>query len=223
MSPASGTLDERMEKIIEMLTRLASGDLEVRLPHPRGAADPLSLIATGLNMLAEELAVSIESEKNLRSTLEKQVEQRTADLEEKVAMVEAQSRTILELSTPVLKVWDGVLVLPLIGTVDTVRAQQITSNLLDSIAATQAAFIILDITGVPVIDTSVANHIIITVQAARMLGAQVFLTGVGPNNAQTLTKLGMNLTSILECKSTLHAGLQLALQLKERATANGRE
>lgn len=210
MSPVNRNTDERMEQIIEMLTRLASGDLGVRLPHPDGA-DPLSLITSGLNMLAEELAVTIESERELRETLEKQVRQRTAELEEKMATVEAQSQTILELSTPVLKVWEGVLVLPLIGTIDTARAQQITDNLLDAIASTQASHVILDITGVPVIDTSVANHIITTVQAAQILGAHVLLTGVGPNNAQTMTRLGLNLTDILECKSSLHAGLQAAL------------
>jgi rsbT co-antagonist protein RsbR len=124
----------------------------------------------------------------------------------------AQQSTINELATPVIQIWDDILILPLIGTIDTHRAQQIIENLLDSIVKTQASMTIMDITGVPVVDTVVAKHLLSTINAARMLGAEVIVTGVSPHNAQTLVKLGVDLTTITT-KGSLQAGLKLAFEM----------
>jgi rsbT co-antagonist protein RsbR len=127
-------------------------------------------------------------------------------------LIAQQSRAIQELSTPVIEVWEDILVLPLIGAIDTARAQRVVENLLETIVEKQASVVIMDITGVPLIDTAVANHLIMTVAAVTILGTRLILTGVSPHNAQTLVKLGVDLGDIVT-KSSLRAGLKLAFQL----------
>jgi len=126
--------------------------------------------------------------------------------------VQRQQGEILELSTPALRVWEGVVLVPLIGTIDTRRAQQVMENLLERIVSTESEVAILDIAGVPTMDTKVAQHLVITAQAAAMLGAKTIITGVSPSSAQTMTKLGLDL-SRLTCKGSLSAGIREALDM----------
>ena len=123
--------------------------------------------------------------------------------------LELQTQAILELSTPVIQVWDDILVLPLIGTIDTARAQQIMENLLEAVVTARAAVVIIDITGVPMVDTKVAHHLLNTIDATRLLGAEAVVTGVSPHNAQTLVRLGVDLSRVAT-RSTLQSGLELA-------------
>jgi PAS domain S-box-containing protein len=123
-----------------------------------------------------------------------------------------RQEAILELSTPALRVWKGIVLMPLIGTIDTRRAQQVMENLLQKIVSTESRVAILDIAGVPVMDTSVAQHLLTTVQAAGMLGAETIITGVSPATAQTMTKLGLEL-SHLTCRGSLSEGLKEALNI----------
>jgi rsbT co-antagonist protein RsbR len=132
-----------------------------------------------------------------------------AFVEERERVIKEQQQAMLALSTPVLQIRDQILVLPLIGTIDSARAAQIVEQLLNSIVDTQASVVIIDITGVPVIDTSVANHLIKTVQAAKMLGADTIITGISPANAQTLVTLGVDL-SMMTTRGTLRSGVKLA-------------
>jgi len=137
------------------------------------------------------------------------------DITNKVKMendLRVQTETILELATPVIKIWDGVLLLPLVGAIDTARAQQIIENLLNSIVENEAELAILDLSGVPVVDTAVARHIIKTVNAAKMLGAKTILTGFSPEVSQTLVTLGVDLSNITTCGS-LKTGISKAFSL----------
>jgi len=137
------------------------------------------------------------------------------DITEQKKMREALSeraKEILDVSTPVLQVWEGVVVAPFIGTLDTQRAQQFMERLLDKIVQTNSAVALLDVTGVPAIDTRTAQHLIETITSVRLLGAQAILTGVRPAIAQTLAHLGINLADVVT-RSSLAAGLRVALDI----------
>jgi len=126
--------------------------------------------------------------------------------------IKQQSREIMELSTPVMQVWQGVVVAPLIGSLDSNRTQQFMERLLGRIVETNSPVALVDIMGVPTIDTQTAQHLIETISAVRLLGAQVVLTGVRPAIAQTLVHLGIDLSGIMT-RSSLSAGLQVALDI----------
>jgi rsbT co-antagonist protein RsbR len=135
----------------------------------------------------------------------------TKTLERIQEVVKTQRQAILELSTPVIQIWEGILVLPLIGTIDSVRTRQIMENVLTRVVETQAETVILDLTGVSVVDTAVAHHLMKTVEAAELLGTRCILTGISPAIAQTIVHLGVDLGHI-QTAATLKNGLQLALQ-----------
>ncbi len=126
--------------------------------------------------------------------------------------IRQQSREILELSSPVMQVWEGVVAVPLIGTLDSQRTQQFMERLLDRIVETNSPVALVDIMGVPTIDTQTAQHLIETITAVRLLGAQVVLTGVRPAIAQTLVHLGIDLSGITT-RSSMAAGLLVALDI----------
>jgi len=107
-----------------------------------------------------------------------------------------QRRTIAELQTPVVQVWEGILALPIVGSLDTARAQEMTEALLERIVATGAKRLLLDITGVPIVDTQVAQGLIGVVQAARLLGTEVLLVGIRPEVAQAIVSLGLSLPGL---------------------------
>jgi rsbT co-antagonist protein RsbR len=131
---------------------------------------------------------------------------------EQEQLVQRQRDEILELSTPVIQVWDKVLVLPVIGTLDSLRAARLTEGLLERIAQEQAEVVILDVSGVPAIDTDVAQHLLKTVEAARLMGTQSVLSGVRPETAQAIVHLGIELGT-LRSRNSLRDALQLALRL----------
>jgi len=130
-------------------------------------------------------------------------------------VIYSQARAIDELSTPVIQIWDDILAMPLIGEIDTARAKSIMENLLKAIIDTKSTNVILDITGVPIVDTGVAERLIKTVEAARLLGANCVLTGIRPEVAQTIVLLGVNLGEIVT-KATLRAGLAYLLSQMEK-------
>jgi len=131
-----------------------------------------------------------------------------AVLQETIAQ---QRATISELQTPVIQVWEGILALPIVGTVDTARAQDMTEALLERIVATGSEIVLLDITGVPVVDTAVARHLLETVAAARLLGADVLIVGLSSRTAMTLVQLGIDLSHVTT-RATLAKGLEFAFR-----------
>jgi len=126
-------------------------------------------------------------------------------------VIRRQQEELLELSTPVVKLWDGVLALPVIGTLDSARTQVVMESLLQAIVQTNSRVAIIDITGVPTVDTVVAQHLLKTVTAARLMGADCIISGVRPQIAQTIVHLGINLTDVTT-KATLSAAFSVALQ-----------
>jgi ribose transport system substrate-binding protein len=127
-------------------------------------------------------------------------------------MISAQRSIIHDLSTPIVPINDQILVLPLVGAIDTTRAQQIMEAMLRAIEQQRAQVLIVDITGIAVVDTQVANYLLQSAQAARLLGAHVILVGIAPEVAQTIVQLGIDLSSIMT-RSTLKDGLRLATTL----------
>jgi rsbT co-antagonist protein RsbR len=121
-----------------------------------------------------------------------------------------QQQELLELSTPVVELWEGVLALPLIGTLDSARTQIVMETLLEEIVAKGAEIAIIDITGVPTVDTLVAQHLIKTVSAARLMGADCIISGIRPQIAQTIVHLGLELDVV--SKATMAAAFALALR-----------
>ena len=135
-----------------------------------------------------------------------------------------QQQELLELSTPVVQLWDGILALPLIGTLDSARTQIVMENLLERIVTSGAEIAIIDITGVPTVDTLVAQHLIKTISAARLMGADCILSGIRPQIAQTIVHLGLELNVV--SKATMADALGLALRrtdkiIVDRAKAHG--
>jgi rsbT co-antagonist protein RsbR len=125
--------------------------------------------------------------------------------------IRRQQEEMLELSTPVVKLWEGILALPLIGTLDSARTQVVMESLLEAIVGTNSKVAIIDITGVPTVDTLVAQHLLKTVTAARLMGADCIISGVRPQIAQTIVHLGINLLDVVT-KATLSDAFVIALQ-----------
>ena len=123
-----------------------------------------------------------------------------------------RANEILEIATPVVQVWEGVMLAPLIGSLDSQRTQQLMEKLLESIVDTRSSVALIDITGVPSIDTQTARHLVEAVSAVRLLGADVILTGIRPAIAQTLVHLGVDLSGVTT-RSSLSSGLRVALEI----------
>jgi rsbT co-antagonist protein RsbR len=123
-----------------------------------------------------------------------------------------QTDEIGEISTPVIRVWEGVLALPIIGTLDSMRTQMVMENLLQEIVNTESSIAILDISGVPAVDTLVAQHLIKTVSATRLMGADCIISGIRPEIAQTIVHLGIDLSGV-KTKATLASALRLAFNM----------
>jgi rsbT co-antagonist protein RsbR len=127
------------------------------------------------------------------------------------AVIARQQQELMEQSTPVVKLWEGILALPLIGTLDSARTQVIMESLLQQIVESEATIAIIDITGVPTVDTLVAQHLLKTVAAARLMGADCIISGIRPQIAQTIVQLGVDLNEVTT-KASMAAALRLALQ-----------
>jgi rsbT co-antagonist protein RsbR len=137
------------------------------------------------------------------------VSKRQALSSDQAQTVEEQRLTILELTTPIISVWEGILALPIVGSMDTARAQTMNEALLEKIVETGAEIVILDITGVPIVDTALAKHLLETVSAARLLGAEVLIVGLSARTAMTMVHLGLDLGGVTT-RTTLAKGLELA-------------
>lgn len=170
--------------------------------------DELGVLANMVNRAAKELRNS----RRLNTERQQELEARLAELHAAHETEQRLTRTIKELSTPILNIYQGVLLLPLIGVLDGEQASHAITTLLTRITQMHAQVAILDITGVPTVDTNVANVLIQAAQAAALLGTRVILCGIRPEVAQVAVNLGINLSALMPCHD-LQAAIQQALLL----------
>jgi anti-anti-sigma regulatory factor len=168
-------------------------------PFSKGKRYFLEIVAARLGELVR---------RGLAEDAERRVQE---ELREKLDVIEAHRNAIRDLSTPVLEVWDRVLLVPLIGTMDSARTSEVAERTLEAVTRKRARFVIVDITGVQVVDTAVANHLVGMASAVKMLGASCILTGMGLTVVQTMVGLGIDLHNIKTAQS-LEDGLRECLQ-----------
>ncbi len=193
MPPIWRGLQDRGVQIFEAIHR-----------HKDGHDIPVEVVSNYLEFQGQEYACTFARDISMR----KREEAERASLQQHI--IEVQRAAIRELSTPIIPISDTTMIMPLIGTIDSARAQQVLETLLEGVAQYRAAITILDITGVLVVDTQVASALIQAAQAVRLLGARVVITGIRPDVAQTLVHLGADLSGIVT-RGTLQAGIEYAL------------
>ena len=210
-------LEKRLETLEERIARAAAGQMEDDGDTTAVIAegdDALSALEWGLGMMLADLkelrAADLEKTVRLEEALE-QSRMQARELEAALRVVEDQQLSIAELSTPVLELWEDVVAMPIIGVVDTRRSADIMEKLLQAVSTRQSRFVILDITGVEVVDTKTADHLIKVARAAGLLGAVCLLSGVRPAVAQTLVEIGVDLSSIVTV-ATLRNALRECLR-----------
>jgi rsbT co-antagonist protein RsbR len=176
---------ERLADVLIVLANVTSGDLDTRLPLDLPPSHPLGALNQGINDMVEALVASkTESESYQRQ------------LEDRLAMIEKQRIAIRELSTPIIEVWDRVICLPVIGVVDSARGAEMTERLLHAVTERRAKRVIVDVTGIDVMDTRTVDHFIRMARAVELLGADCVLTGLSPALAQTIVALGVEIRGI---------------------------
>ena len=214
-SPASRlTSEDRalIQAIGSRLRHIIQGrDVEIQDVDRR---DELGVLANMVNRAAKELRNSRRRDEQQRREIEQRLEELRAANETQQQLLS----TIKELSTPILNIYQGILLLPIVGVLDSARAAHAINTLLERISAAHAQVVILDITGVPVIDTQVANVLLQASRAAGLLGSRVILCGISPEVAQVVISLGIDF-SALKPTSDLQAALVYALHLVNRHIA----
>ena len=210
---------ERITEVLVVLSAIGAGSLEERLPAILGADDPFASLFEGINEVVESLAAS-----------QDRVASYQRELEARLQTIEQQRHAIRELSTPVIEVWDGVLCLPVVGVVDTVRSAEMTEALLRTVIEKKTRYAIVDVTGIEVMDTRTTDHFIRMARAVRLLGAECVLAGISAVIAQTIVHMGVDLAGLVTFR-TMREALQHHVQKltaaapppapKVRAGANG--
>ena len=201
---------ERIDRIEDILASVAAGDMDARINSE--IEDDFSGIEAAIDLLINDLTEELRQ----REKMQKDLENKLSKIQEQQKTILQQQEDLLELSSPVSKVWDNILILPVIGTLDSQRTQVMMENLLQKIVETGCTISILDITGVPTVDTQVANHLLKTVTAARLLGAECIISGISPAIAQTIVHLGIDL-SVIRTKATLQDAMIFAMKQNKRA------
>jgi rsbT co-antagonist protein RsbR len=199
----------RIEQIEDVLSSVAAGGFDLRIESD--FEDDLTGVEQAINLLIDDLTHELKKSQRLRL----EMEDKLLKIQEQQKTIMQQQEDLMELSSPVSKVWDNILILPVIGTLDSQRTQIMMENLLQKIVSTGCTTAILDITGVPTVDTQVANYLIKTVTAARLLGAECVVSGISPAIAQTIVHLGINLTNILT-KATLQDAMIYSMKKNEQ-------
>ena len=189
----------RVAALLDVLSMIAVGELDMEAinlklpPNP----DEFGEVETMLRTLAADLGEVLRANEQYTQ----QIEATARELQNKLDTIERQQLAIADLSTPVLEIWTDVLALPIVGIVDTQRSVEMTERLLQAIVTRQARCVIIDITGVDVVDTATADHFVKMVRAAAMLGAHCVVCGISPDVAQTLARIDVELTDVTTMRS----------------------
>jgi rsbT co-antagonist protein RsbR len=195
---------DRISRIIDVLSMISVGQFDTeRTTLPVVDHDEFAALEETLNVFVRELAATRRENEEAMERLEAG----HRELQEKLTTIEQQRMAIRDLSTPIIELWEDILTLPIVGVVDTQRSVEMTERLLHRIVQGKARCVIIDITGVEVVDTMTANHFIKMVNAARLLGAYCVVTGISPLIAQTLVQIGVDLREV-KTLSSLKEGLR---------------
>jgi rsbT co-antagonist protein RsbR len=215
-------VEPRLEAIENSLAAAAAGIFHEKVPLDENSPlDALSAVEHGVNLMLEDIGKLRERDAERNRQLQQMLEltqAQTRELEQALETIHNQQRSIAELSTPILQLWEDVLAMPIIGVVDTRRSLDIMEKLLTEVSERQSRYVILDITGVEVVDTKTADHFIKVTQAARLLGATCIVSGIRPAVAQTLVEIGVDMSAI-ETVSTMKDGLRECLRRMGRIRA----
>lgn len=191
-----------ISEFFQVMQQLTRGDFDVRAPED----SPNELFSNFGKVINQTIEVLGSETKQLEEAKEK-LEEHSKELENSLETIKRQRAAIAEMGTPIIQVWDQVLCLPVVGVVDSRRSAEMMDTLLTTIVDTECRCVIVDITGVDVVDTQTADHFIKMVRAASLLGAKCMITGVSPQIAQTLTQIGVDLSGIKTLRN-LQAGLE---------------
>jgi len=191
-----GELLAAITSIVATLRDVEAGDTSARVALPYPEAEPIGALAACVNFMTQALA------ERRDETFAYQQE-----LEAQIGMIEKQRAAIRELSTPIIDVWRGVLCVPIVGVLDSSRASEMTSALLNTVIEKKARFIIIDVTGIDAMDTRATDHFLRMARAVRLLGAECVLSGVNPSVARTITQMGLDLQGLASYR-TLRDALQ---------------
>ena len=205
---------ERIQRVIDILSMVSIGEYNsdlIQIPAS-DQADEFSVLEAALNIYNQELAAA--RAQNERYIAE--LEQSKRELQDQLSTIARQQLAINELSTPIVELWEEILLLPVIGTLDTQRAQEMTEKLLDRVKQNRSRCIIIDITGVEVVDTTTANSVLKMTRASRLLGAMCVLTGIRPEIARTMIQLGVDMEGLRTLR-TLKDGLRECFSYLRRA------
>jgi len=201
--------EERIENVVDSLAKAACQDFTQRVPIPEGVEDAFLQIEMGTNILLEDL--SLMRKRNEAALVE--IAEKNREIAERATMA------LRELSNPIIAVWQGILTLPVIGTVDTERSTDMMEALLARVVLDQATHVIIDITGVQVLDTRTADHFIRMAKAVRLLGAECYLTGISSPVAQTMASLGIDTSGVRTRRRVSDALAEAFTQLKLKVVA----
>ena len=203
--------EERLTRIETVLAQVADGHFDQQI-QVTGEEDAVGRLEMGINFMLMDLRAMDKSNRDKEAALLQQQD----ELAVRLRTIEEQNAAIRDLSTPVMEIWDDVLVLPIVGVVDTRRSLDVMNAVLERIVERQARCIIIDITGVEVVDTKTAGHLLKVSRAARLLGARCVLSGLSPAVAQTLVEIGADMTEVSTLRN-LKEGLKECLSFLRKS------
>jgi rsbT co-antagonist protein RsbR len=199
---------EAVTALVGALRKVDSGDLSVQVKSAYPTSEPMGALVACVNMMIRSLAERREQNLSFQRELEAQI-----------ATIDKQRAAIRDLSTPIIEVWAGILCVPIVGVLDSSRASEMTSALLNAVVEKKARYTIIDITGIDAMDTGATDHFLRMARAVRLLGADCVLSGLSPGVARTITHMGIDLQGV-QSHRTLRDALQhyVERQRQHRAT-----